>query len=121
MISVSTTSLKEHHDAVNAVQQLADSGILNIELGADHNYPVDEKRIIQMKKEFGLSYTVHAFFPPTKEKFIVNIGTGDKEKLKISLDVIKNSLEFVNEAEAKLYSMHPGFSTSIDLKGNPLD
>jgi len=120
MIFVSTTSLENHSDAVETVKRLVDAGITSIELGADHKFPVDAAKIIKMKKEFGLRYTVHAVFPPAKNKLMLNIGSADHETLRESIRIIKNSIDFCNKAEAELYSIHCGFLADIDRYGNPI-
>jgi sugar phosphate isomerase/epimerase len=120
MIFASTSSLDNHSDAVETVRRLAEAGFRNIELGADHSYPADEKKIIQIKKEFGLNYIVHVFFPPAKEKFILNMGSANNELLKKSIKIAKNAIEFCNKAEAKIYSIHSGTVNEIDRLGNPI-
>ena len=120
MIFVSTISLKESSDAVSTVKELADNNIMSIELGSDHKFPADIKKIIQIKKELGLEYTVHTFFPPSKDKFMVNIGSENSNLLKRSIKHIKRSIEFVNSSEALLYSLHPGYSSEVDMNGKSL-
>lgn len=120
MIFVSTTSLENHSDAIETVQRLVDNGIFNIELGADHEYFEDTNKIIEMKKEFGLNYTLHTFFPPAKDKFMLNIGSGNEKILKRSLEIIKNSMDFCRKADAKLYSIHSGYKGEIDGSGQML-
>jgi sugar phosphate isomerase/epimerase len=120
MIFVSTSSLNNHSDAVETVKRLADEGIKNIELGADHSYPANVKKIIDMKKEFGLNYTAHVFFPPAKEKLMLNLGSGHKDVLRKSINAAKDAIEFCNKAEAKVYSLHSGTVNEIDRYGNPL-
>lgn len=120
MIFVSTSSLDDHSDAVKTIKRLVEAGITDIELGADHSYPVNIKKILSMKKEFCLNYTVHAFFPPKKEKFMMNIGSGNKNILEKSIRLAKEYIEFCNKAEAKVYSLHCGLVNEIDRLGNPI-
>ncbi|MBW2991875.1 sugar phosphate isomerase/epimerase [Candidatus Woesearchaeota archaeon] len=118
MIFVSTTSLKEHSDAVETVKRLVDAGIKNIELGADHTHSGDIDELISMKKEFGLNYTAHTIFPPAERKFFINIASSDKAILKRSIKITKNSIDFCRRADAELYSMHGGFNCDIDINSN---
>jgi sugar phosphate isomerase/epimerase len=120
MIFISTTSLENHSDAVETVKRLAEAGFRDIEIGADHKYPTDTDRIMSMKKEFGLRYTVHVIFPPTKDRFMVNIASADDKVLKESIGAVKSSIDFCNRAEAELYSIHSGFLSDIDIKGRPI-
>jgi sugar phosphate isomerase/epimerase len=96
---------------------MVDNGIKQLELGADHGFFEDTNQIIKIKKENELDVTVHAFFPPAKKNFMLNIGSANPEILKETINVAKNCIEFCNKIEARLYSLHSPYLSEVDTKG----
>lgn len=120
MIFVSTLSVRNHWDAIKTIKRFVDNGLTKIELGADHGFMKDPGKVIKLKKEYGLDYTLHAFFPPARKNFMLNIGSVHKKILEDSIKVAKRCIEFCNKSGARLYSMHTPYLAEIDKKGNPL-
>jgi sugar phosphate isomerase/epimerase len=58
---------------------------------------------------------VHNYFPIPKQSFVLNIASFDESIRSLSIQHIKNAIDFCEQIEAQLYTFHPGFST--DPKG----
>ncbi|MEK6791514.1 MAG: hypothetical protein AABY45_07440 [Deltaproteobacteria bacterium] len=105
MVYVSTASVQTD-DAAQAVSALSTSGILSIELsgGGAHDAGLLEK-LMALKREKGIVFLVHGYFPPPPEHFILNFAdTGARTR-----QFITGSLGFVSALDAPYYSIHAGF------------
>ena len=72
MIYVSTACLKRNRIS-KVLKEYGKNGIKNIELsGGTEYYNNIEADLKRYKKEYYLKYACHAYFPPSKEDFVVN-------------------------------------------------
>lgn len=110
MIFISTSCLKGKRPLKEILKEYVENGITNIELGASHSY---EEGIVDFIKKIKLDYscifTIHAYFPPEKDQFFVNLASQDKTILKRSIDHIKNMITAGKEIGAVVCSFHSGF------------
>ena len=80
--------------------------ISNIELGSNHIYENNFKKII---KQYNFRFIVHNYFPIPRKDFVVNIASSNKRIRNLSLRHIKKAINFCRETNSKLYTFHPGF------------
>lgn len=81
-----------------------------IEIVDDGLHELDKKKIDLLKeqaKSYGLEFSVHAPFAD------INIASPSKVMLNAALNRFKQSLEFANKLDAKLWVFHPGQRTGI--------
>ena len=105
-IFVSTTFAKDKSKISDVLLICKKSNIFNVELGSNHIYESNFKKII---KQYNFRFIVHNYFPVPKKDFIVNIASPNKKIRDLSLKHIKRSISFCKEAGSKLYTFHPGF------------
>lgn len=115
-VFVSTTSLADGKKATRVVEEYLRAGMVNIELGSNHNYEEDLITLLKNKKA---NYIVHNYFPPARDEIVLNLASLDAEILRKSKEQMKRSIKFCREIDAKLYSFHPGFLSDPE-KRNPV-
>ena len=105
-IFVSTTFAKDKSKISDVLQICKKSNILNVELGSNHIYENNFKKII---KQYNFRFLVHNYFPTPKKSFVVNIASLNKQIRTISIQHAKKAINFCKVTNSKLYTMHPGF------------
>jgi sugar phosphate isomerase/epimerase len=110
MIFVSTSSLNDHKSVIHVLKEYKKGGIQNIELGSSHKYEEGIKEFVKkFQKENDVNYTVHAYFPPAKESFFVNLASQDEQILSRSKNFVRDMIELSSEVNAVLCGFHAGF------------
>lgn len=113
MIYVSSSCIKNSHIA-EVICQLADNGIQNIELsGGTDYYDGIEQDIKRLKEKYRLNYAFHAYFPPPKTSFVVNLASCNDEIYKKSMEHYDNCIELLGRIESSVLSVHAGFLIEI--------
>ncbi len=121
MLFISTSCLKDNKDFYKTLDLFYYTlKIKNIEIGATHGYVADVLPLIKFKKDHDVNFTVHVFFPPTKEPFMINIGSQDPIVIKKSLNVAKTAIELCRKIDAGLYGMHSGMISDVSPEMNLL-
>jgi sugar phosphate isomerase/epimerase len=125
MIFVSTSCLKGREgrfekDLRFILDTYSKYGIFNIELGAALGWQENFDFVFEFKKNYRANFTIHNFFPPPKDLFMLNIAAKDEEWRKQQVEFAKNSIEWCRKLDAPLYSLHFGFRTEVDGHANPL-
>jgi len=59
---------------------------------------------------------LHNYFPPPKNKFVINLASRDKSILKKSINQIKKSIFYSKKINAKYFSFHAGFRIDPAVK-----
>lgn len=116
MIYVSSACLKKS-SIVNIIQELAKNGIRNIELsGGTDYYDNLMNDLINLKKKYDLTYACHAYFPPPKEPFVVNLASCNNEIYQKSIAHYENCIGLLEKIECNVLSLHAGFLVEVDKK-----
>ena len=105
-IFVSTAFAKDNSKITEALLICKKANISNIELGSNHIYENNFKKII---KQYNFRFIVHNYFPIPRKSFVVNIASSNKHIRNLSLRHIKKAINFCRETNSRLYSFHPGF------------
>ena len=105
-IFVSTTFAKDDSKISDVLAECKKENISNVELGSNHIYEKNFKKILQ---KYNFCFLVHNYFPIPKKNFVVNIASLDKKIRTISILHAKKAIRFCKETNSKLYTIHPGF------------
>ena len=105
-IFVSTTFAEDGSKISDVLLTCKKENISNIELGSNHTYEKNFKKII---KQYDFHFIVHNYFPIPRKSFVVNIASLDEHIRNLSLKHIKKAITFCSDTNANLYTFHPGF------------
>ena len=109
MIYVSSSCVKVA-SIKQSVTLLAEEGIGNIELSGGTKYYSDfEHDLLFLQDKYDLNYTVHNYFPPPVEPFILNLATLDEKLYQQSLEHCQKALALCKKLGSKKYGVHAGF------------
>ncbi len=114
MIYISSSCIKNKKIS-KVIRQLADNGIQSIELSGGTNYYDEiEYDLIKLKEKYQLKYICHAYFPPPKVSFVVNLASCNDEIYKKSIEHYDNCIELLKRIDCNVLSVHAGFLLEID-------
>ena len=113
MVYVSSSCIKNNNIA-EVVQMFSINGITNIELsgGTDH-YDGIESDLKMLKQRYKLTYACHAYFPPPKVPFVVNLAACNDAIYRRSIAHYDECIDFLKKIECSVLSVHAGFLTEI--------
>ncbi len=89
-----------------AVKELADAGLNDIELGPTQEY---DDGIEDFLASLDARFIVHNYFPPPREPFIMNFASADPAIRERSLAQARASIDFCVRVRSTLFSVHAGF------------
>jgi len=113
-IFVSTTFAEDNSKISNVLSICKNENISNIELGSNHIYEKNFKKII---RQYDFRFIVHNYFPVPKKSFVVNIASLNKRIRNLSLQHVRKAINFCHETNSKLYTVHPGFVVDPTIAG----
>lgn len=114
MIYVSTSCLRKRIIS-EVICKLAKNGIRNIELsGGTDYYDGIEYDLKELKREYKLQYACHAYFPPPKEPFVVNLASCNDRIYKKSIEHYEKCIEMMSRLDCRTLSVHAGFLVEIN-------
>src|SRR3989338_3955629 len=117
---ISTCSLTGNRDFYSVLERYGKLGITDIELGSAHRHFADLGRLFAFQKEHDARFVIHAFFPPLKEPFFVNLSSQDEAVRKKSVAIAKNAVDLCRKLNAKLHTTHSGFLCDLGKGGKPI-
>ena len=113
MLYVSSSCVKGHRIA-EVIQQLAENEIRNIELsGGTDYYDSIERDLIMLKQKYHLKYSCHAYFPPPKVPFVINLASCNDWIYQQSISHYRHCIEMLKRIECKVLSVHAGFMVEV--------
>ena len=113
MVYVSSSCIKKNNIA-EVIQLLAQNGITSIELsGGTDYYDGIEGDLGKLKEKYHLCYACHAYFPPPKVPFVVNLAACNDEIYRNSIAHYDECIDFLKKIECNILSVHAGFLTEI--------
>lgn len=114
MIYVSSSCIKRSNIA-EVIHQLTEKGIQNIELsGGTEYYDAIEHDLKELKKSYQLQYACHAYFPPPKVPFVVNLASCNDRIYRQSIEHYERCIEMMKRIDCRTLSVHAGFLVEID-------
>ena len=116
MIYVSTACLKRNRIS-EVLKEYGENGIKNIELSGGTEYYQDiELDLNKYKREYDLKYACHAYFPPPKENFVVNLASCNDKIYRRSIEHYEKCIEMLVRNDIRVLSIHAGFLVEITLE-----
>lgn len=113
MIYVSSACIS-HEKIGEVIKEFANNGINNIELSGGTDYYEELKNeLIELRKMYDLKYACHAYFPPPKVPFVVNLASCNDQIYRESIDHYIQCIELLKCMECKVLSVHAGFLIEI--------
>lgn len=113
MIYVSSSCVS-HRKICETILELAKAGIRNIELsGGTMYYDEIEEDLILLKKQYGLHYVCHSYFPPAPKDFVVNLASCDDTLYEASLAHYRRCLQLLEHIDCHVLSIHAGFLMEV--------
>ena len=113
MIFVSSCCIR-HPRIDDSIRELAAAGFRNIELtGGSSRYAGFIEDLLRLRQELGLRYTVHNYFPPPKEHFVLNLASLNPSMWQRSVDHCREALSLCRRLDISFYGVHAGFLLDI--------
>lgn len=113
MIYISTSCFKKKRIG-QIIKEYGENGIKNIELsGGTEYYEEIEADLQKYKKMYGLNYACHAYFPPPKDDFVVNLASCNDKIYKKSVEHYEKCIEMLARNDIHILSIHAGFLVEI--------
>ncbi len=106
MVHVSTGGFK-NLTASAAAKMLHSEGIDHVELSGGVYSESVRADLLSLKSL--INFRVHNYFPPPKEKFVLNLASLDSQISERCLDFCEESIKLAHVLEGKYYSFHAGF------------
>ena len=116
MIYVSSSCIKKNRIS-EVIRQMAEAGVRNIELsGGTDYYEGIEQDLKALKEMYQLQYACHAYFPPPKNPFVVNLASCNDEIYRRSIEHYNNCIELLKRINCDVLSVHAGFLVEISTE-----
>lgn len=116
MIYISSSCIKKDKIA-EIIKFLAENGIKHIELsGGTQYYEGIEKDLSVQKEKYGLTYACHAYFPPPKKPFVVNLASCNDEIYHQSIEHYKQCIKMLEFIDCRVLSVHAGFMVEVGIE-----
>lgn len=116
-VSTSSVSAKDISEAITILSGITE----NIELSGGGRYDAGLlEKLIKIKKEKGINFLLHGYFPPPKKAFVLNFADT------ASRAFIEETMNYVRALQIPYYSVHTGFKRVFSVhnellleSGNP--
>lgn len=96
------------------VETYAKAGIKNIELsGGTAYYSEIEHDLIRLKDRYNINYACHAYFPPPRDPFVVNLAACNDEIYRKSICHYNDCIKMMRRIGCRTLSVHAGFLVEI--------
>lgn len=113
MIYVSSSCIKQNRIA-DVIQTLVSHGIRNIELsGGTDYYDGIERDLTKLQTQYQLQYACHAYFPPPRTPFVVNLASCNDQIYRQSIEHYESCIELLRHLDCHVLSIHAGFLIEI--------
>lgn len=113
MIYLSTACFKEKK-MEKILSFFADNKVLNVELSGGTDYCADLAEILgDFRRRYQMNYAFHAYFPPPKQDFVINLASCNDEIYYRSIAHYKEALKMMKTLESRTLSVHAGFLVEI--------
>lgn len=113
-VYISTSCLANGSNVFDVLETYAQAGLSNVELGSSHKY-VNHLSPSKFRK-YNFDFSVHHYFPPPEEPFVVNLASQNPVILERSREQIKKSIKFCHRLGSKLFTFHAGLRADPDNK-----
>lgn len=111
-----SSSCSSKRGICEALRELIDFGARNIELSGNLLlHDGWEEDLVFLKKEYNLNFLIHNYFPPLPKSpdFVLNLAAREKNERDNTFRVIKRAIFLLKSFGSNLYTLHPGFDTTL--------
>ena len=109
MIYISSSCIRGKR-ICDVVRMLAQEGFKQIELsGGTSYYPDIFEDLIALRREYGLTYACHSYFPPPQKDFVVNLASCNDEIYRRSIRHYESCIRRLPDIGCSVLSIHSGF------------
>ncbi len=110
-IFVSSNCLAGGRDLSVALERLAAAGVFEVELSGGHGFADPDALLARLQawRGRGMAFTVHNYFPPPREDFVLNIASFDPAVRAQNLRLMNQALDFAGQLQAPFYGVHAGY------------
>ncbi len=115
MLYLSSSAIQKKRIS-DVLQICADCGIHNIEFsGGTEYYETLVDDLLQWKKRKNMNYVCHAYFPPPKHDFVINLASCNDEIYQRSLQHYMNCIDLLVKLNCSVLSLHAGFLVEVGI------
>lgn len=116
MIYVSSSCIRKSNIS-EIIKLLINYRIINIELsGGTTYYRNIMNDLMTLKKTHHLNYACHAYFPPPKVPFVVNLASCNDQIYKRSIEHYEQCIDMLKSLQVNILSIHAGFFIEVHTK-----
>lgn len=113
MIYVSSSCISGDNIA-DIVRQMAENGLSNIELsGGTQYYDSIDTDLEILRQQYHLRYACHAYFPPPRIPFVVNLASCNDTVYRRSIAHYVHCVKMLKRIKCDVLSIHAGFLVEI--------
>ncbi|HOW28607.1 MAG TPA: sugar phosphate isomerase/epimerase family protein [Elusimicrobiota bacterium] len=114
-----SSSYRNADSITEIIDELKNHGITHIELSGESG-PIDDVQTVLRNYQTSdhISFSIHNYFPPPKESFILNIASCAPQERARGIDFVKNSIRLTHSLGLTLYTIHAGYRTLLALDDN---
>ena len=113
MIYLSSSCIRKSNIA-EVVTLYGERGIKNIELsGGTDFYEGIEDDLRALSGKYNLTYACHAYFPPPREPFVVNLASCNDKIYRQSIEHYEKCIRMLKRIDCKFLSVHAGFMVEV--------
>jgi len=89
-------------------------GIRHIELSGNLKFEPDlEKKVVYWKSTQGIEFSMHHYFPPPEQEFVLNLASGDPWTKRQTFGLIRKAFALMKEADIPLFGIHGGHNVDM--------
>lgn len=115
MIYISTGHFQKQ-STVESVSLLAQNGFKNIELSAGRYEASLPEGLQQLKRQYGLDFICHNYFPVSSSPFVLNMASLDDDIFLRTIEFFKEIIRLSRELGAVKFGFHAGFFYDISVR-----
>lgn len=90
------------------------TGVTKLELGSGLRCSEAELRDLERRREAGMMFLPHNYFPAPEKPFVLNLASADSEILCRSMDHCKRGIEIATRLGSPFFSVHAGFMLNLE-------
>lgn len=113
-----STSCHARNPVADAVRWCHQITPHRVEISAPHQYQSLEEleSILRSLREEGFSMTLHNYFPPPQDSFVLNMAANDQRGMSLSKTLVEGALRLACAAGSPIYGIHAGYLSRADAQ-----
>lgn len=113
-----STSCHARNSVEEAVRWCHEISPHRVEISAPHNYQTlnDLEVVLRRLKEEGFALTLHNYFPPPEDSFVLNMAADEQRGKSATKSLVEGALRLARAAGSPLYGIHAGYLSRADAR-----